>query len=119
MCRLFHFKLALNHAKQHQPVERFFSLSAASGSQDFEEVAGGICLQVYRETLRGVVTACRRYKDELLEACLQLVLSAPTPVMTIQVKPKTLSLKPSSCNSSKCHDHTCKAQNPEPETLIL
>ena len=55
--------------------------------ESFEEVAGAICLQVYRETLRGVVTACRRYKDELLESCLQLVLSAPTPVMTIHVKP--------------------------------
>lgn len=57
--------------------------------EEFEEVAEGICLQVYRETLRGVVTACRRYKDELLEACLQLVLSAPTPVMTIHVEPPT------------------------------
>ena len=63
-----------------------FLHAGSSMEEEFEEVAGGICLQVYRETLRGVVTACRRYKDELLEACLQLVLSAPTPVMTIHVK---------------------------------
>lgn len=62
--------------------------TGSSMEEEFEEVAGGICLQVYRETLRGVVTACRRYKDELLEACLQLVLSAPTLVMTIHVKPQ-------------------------------
>lgn len=53
--------------------------------ESFEQVAGSVCLEVYRETLRGLVIACRRYKDELLEACLELLLSAPTPVMTIHV----------------------------------
>ncbi len=52
----------------------------------FEQVAGSVCLEVYRETLRGVVTACRRYKDELLESCLELLLSAPSSVMTIHVR---------------------------------
>lgn len=58
-------------------------------SEPFDTMAEAICLQVYRETLRGVVTACRRYKDELLEACLQLLLSAPTSVMTIHVRALT------------------------------
>ena len=80
-----------NHHTKQRSLSSCFSCAAGSGSQDFEEVAGGICLQVYRETLKGVVTACRRYKDELLEACLQLVLSAPTAVMTIHVRLKSLS----------------------------
>ena len=53
----------------------------------FEQVVGSVCLEVYKETLRGVVTACRRYKDELLESCLELLLSAPSSVMTIHVSP--------------------------------
>ncbi len=64
--------------------------SAAGGDAQgatFEQVAGSVCLEVYRETLRGVVTACRRYKDELLESCLELLLSAPSSVMTIHVRP--------------------------------
>lgn len=53
--------------------------------ESFEQVAGSVCLEVYREALKGVVTASRRYKDELLEACLELLLSAPATVMTIHV----------------------------------
>ena len=90
----FSSRAALQLRHTASACRSFSFLFAASGSQDFEEVAEGICLQVYRETLRGVVTACRRYKDELLEACLQLVLSAPCPVMTIHVKPEALTLKP-------------------------
>ncbi|DBA87794.1 TPA: hypothetical protein ACH3X1_004791 [Trebouxia sp. C0004] len=52
-----------------------------------EQVAGSVCLEVYRETMRGVVTACQGYKDELLESCLQLLLSAPSSVMTVHVSP--------------------------------
>ncbi len=61
--------------------------AAGGGAHEatFEQVAGSVCLEVYRETLRGVVTACRRYKDELLESCLELLLSAPSSVMTIHV----------------------------------
>ena len=32
---------------------------------------------MYRDKLQGVVIASRRYKDELLEACLEMLLSAP------------------------------------------
>ena len=69
-------------------MQTYDMASSAGGDTQgatFEQVAGSVCLEVYRETLRGVVTACRRYKDELLESCLELLLSAPSSVMTIHV----------------------------------
>lgn len=48
-------------------------------------MAGAVCKEVYGETLRGVIVACRRYKDELLEACLELILSAPTTILSTHV----------------------------------
>ena len=111
-----------NFAQENQPwngtcLLHHVCLCSGPGRQEeeesFEEVAGGVCLQVYRETLRGVITACRRYKDELLEACLELVLSAPTPVMTIHVSCSAFlsSLtRPQSCLRAACfmlarHNH--------------
>ena len=59
------------------------AVTATAGT--FEQEAHQICLEVYRDKLQSVVTASRRYKDELLEACLEMLLSAPTSVMTISV----------------------------------
>ena len=42
--------------------------------------ASALCIQVYQEYLAGVLAACQRYKDELLAACLELLLTAP-PVL--------------------------------------
>lgn len=59
--------------------------AGAADALTFEEMAGAVCKQVYAETLRGTIMACQRYKDELLEACLELLLSAPTTVLSTQV----------------------------------
>ena len=71
----------------HQKLQTCYAGAVydGQGEESFEQVAGSVCLEVYREALRGVVTASRRYKDELLEACLELLLSAPASVMTIHV----------------------------------
>ena len=58
--------------------------------ESFEQLAGAVCKEVYRETLQGVIIACRRYKDELLEACLELLLSAPKIILSTHVTHQSL-----------------------------
>lgn len=53
--------------------------------ESFEQMAGAVCKEVYGESLRGLIVACRRYKGELLEACLELLLSAPTLLIPTHV----------------------------------
>lgn len=61
--------------------------------ETFEQMAGAVCKEVYGETLRGTIMACQRYKDELLEACLELLLSAPTAILSTQASSCALCVK--------------------------
>ena len=57
--------------------------------------------QVAREWLREVAVACRRYRDELLAAVLELLLVAPPAILPAQVTnldPKARSLIPCTVN---------------------
>ncbi|KAK9829312.1 hypothetical protein WJX72_005143 [[Myrmecia] bisecta] len=55
--------------------------TAAGQADRLERASAHICRQLYREFALEVLVAARRYTDELLSACLALLLSAPPTVL--------------------------------------